>query len=173
MSVAALVCRPTGPAATEALAPSVSLPLAMPSTPLRVLKTRMTSVESMPPCQPRLPPVSLMNAGLLHELSSCRTTRTPLPCRAPSPKAARTTPGMTATAYARDNRLGGIDFSGMRDSWSTTSAASATRFSSRVAAKAEEVKARASTVTAATKRLYFILFSDKSIALGFDNTSIH
>ena len=70
MSVATAVWRPTGPAATEALAPSVSLPFAMPSTPLRVLNTRITSADSTPICQPKLPPVSVMKAGLLQELSS-------------------------------------------------------------------------------------------------------
>ena len=47
-SVAAAVCLPIGPAAIEASAPNVNFPLLMPSTPFRVLKTKMVSVDCAP-----------------------------------------------------------------------------------------------------------------------------
>ena len=55
-----------GPVATDASAPSVSLPPAMPSTPVLVVNTRMMSEDCAPAWKPQLPPVSETNTGLLH-----------------------------------------------------------------------------------------------------------
>ena len=164
MSVAIPVWRPIGPAATDAFAPRVSRPFSMPSTPLRVLNTRITSVDCTPACQPTLPPVILMNAGLLHELSSCRTTITPLPRLAPKPNAALTTLGNTATPYARDNNAGGIVLSGIRRNCSRTSAASPTRFSSREAASAVLVSSMVASATT-VNRIFEFMFASISQSL--------
>ena len=58
MPAAASAWRPTGPAATEASAPSVNLPRAKFSTLRGVTNTSTTSVEVAPTCQPKLPPPS-------------------------------------------------------------------------------------------------------------------
>ena len=63
-SVAADAERPTGPAATEASPPSVSLPSVMPSMLLRVVNTSTMSVDCTPICQPTLPPVMRDHDGV-------------------------------------------------------------------------------------------------------------
>ena len=98
ISVAAELCRPTGPAATEASAPRVTLPPTMPSMLCFEVKTSTTSVDCTPTWKPKLPPVRLMKIGLLHAPVSLRTTSTPLPRRPPMPRPTLMTEGMTATA---------------------------------------------------------------------------
>ena len=157
MPVATPVCLPTGPAATAASAPSVSRPFSIPSTLLRVLKTRIMSVDCAPICQPTLPPVIVTNAGLLHESSSCRTTMMPLPRLTPTPNAAFMTLGMTATAYACDSKARGIVFSGIRRSCSRTSAASPTRFSSLDVASLVLENSRANSVARTGRSILFMM----------------
>ena len=95
-SVAADAARPTGPAATEASPPSVSLPSVMPSMLLRVVNTSTMSVDCTPICQPTLPPVMETMMGLENFPLASRTTIAPLPRRPPTPTAILTTLGMTA-----------------------------------------------------------------------------
>src|SRR3954469_7548478 len=98
-SVLADADRPTGPAATDASPPSVSLPSAMPSTPRLVVNTSTRSVDCTPSCQPTLPPVMDTMMGSEKRPSSPRTTSAPLPRRPPTTALTLTTFGMTATAY--------------------------------------------------------------------------
>src|SRR5580692_8248167 len=81
--VPAEAARPTGPAATEASAPSVNWPLAMRSMLRLVVNTRMTSVDCTPHWKPKLPPVRLTNTGSLKWPLGSRATSTPLPRRPP------------------------------------------------------------------------------------------
>src|SRR5690606_28325941 len=63
-SVATAALRPTGPAATPASAPRVSLPLTMFSRPRGLLKTSTMSADCTPAWKPKLPPVRVMKEGL-------------------------------------------------------------------------------------------------------------
>src|SRR4030095_10332305 len=106
-SVVAAAERPTGPAATDASAPSVTLPSAMPSTLLRDISTNTTSVDCTPHWNPTLTPASVMNTGSLHDPSRLRTAKSPLPPRAPMISAPLITRGTTTTPYARSiNQVG-------------------------------------------------------------------
>ena len=100
MSVAPLEPRPTGPAVTEILLLIVNLPSPMLRTDLRLPNTITRSVDSPPICAPTLPPVMVMNSGLLHAPFSERITATPLPRRAPKIKPALNTLGSTTMPCA-------------------------------------------------------------------------
>jgi hypothetical protein len=62
-----------------------------------VVNTSTMSVSCAPICQPTLPPVMLMNTGLVKRPRLSRTVSTPLPRRPPSTKATFLTLGITAT----------------------------------------------------------------------------
>ena len=106
--MAAAAFRPTGPAAAAASTPIVSLPRNRLSVERRVLKTRIRSVDCMPACHPKLPPVIVRNVGACHRLLASRMITTPRPCRIPTTKPPLTTLGMIATASALTSILRGI-----------------------------------------------------------------
>ena len=64
-SVAAAPLRPTGPAATDASAPSVSLSCKSRSIPCSFMTSRTRSVDSAPICTPKLPFSTFRNTGAL------------------------------------------------------------------------------------------------------------
>jgi len=101
--------RPTGPVATEASAPRVNLPPAIPSMPVLVVRTKMMSEDCAPACRPQLPPVSEMKTGLLHgEFNLSRTTSTPLPVAAAEHESHLGHIGNDRIPYARDSSASGI-----------------------------------------------------------------
>jgi hypothetical protein len=59
-----------------------------------VRKTRTTSADWTPACQPRLPPLMSMKTGSLQPPAPVLTRRTPLPWRPPMTSPARMTSGM-------------------------------------------------------------------------------
>jgi hypothetical protein len=65
ISVSAEVARPTGPAATEASPPSLTLLVITDFAPFSFITSRTKSVACPPICSPKLPPSSAKNAGAL------------------------------------------------------------------------------------------------------------
>src|SRR5215471_15048586 len=95
-SVSALVVRPTGPAATEASAPSLTLLDITDLAPASFITSRTKSVASPPIWSPKLPPSSANIAGALQgprRLAPVRQVITPRPYSAPTMKAAFFTEG--------------------------------------------------------------------------------
>ncbi|MEJ0008490.1 MAG: hypothetical protein WDM77_19540 [Steroidobacteraceae bacterium] len=89
--------RPTGPAATEASAPSVNCPLAMRSMLRLVVNTSTTSVEVTPHWKPKLP-AGQIDEDRIAEMAigiSCHQHH-PLPRRPPKKNAILVTSGTTA-----------------------------------------------------------------------------
>ena len=106
-SVPTLPCRPTGPAATEASAPSVTLLRSSFCTPLSFITSSTRSTCSAPAWKPQLPFASCMNTGAPHD-SPLRQLITPFPYSPPTTNAAFLTSGATAAQRVRAHRSSGI-----------------------------------------------------------------
>src|SRR5262249_37736724 len=110
-SVAAVAPRPTGPAAIEASAPSVTLFESSFSTPRLFITTRTSSVDCTPACSPMLPLVRSMKIGGPQPLA-CLQLRTPDPDSPPTTKPAFLSDGITTTHSALLQMASGIPLSG-------------------------------------------------------------
>src|SRR5688572_14493197 len=110
MSVAAWASRPTGPAATDASAPTLNWLRTRFSMPRRSMMTRRRSVACTPIWRPKLPPASVRKAGPDHVPPS-RTLSTPRPNVPPKPRPAFFTDGNTAIPSALLRMDFGIDLS--------------------------------------------------------------
>ena len=99
-SVLTCPCRPTGPAATDASAPRLTLFFSSFCTPLSFITSITTSISSAPAWNPQLPLASWRKTGALHP-SPARQLITPFPYSPPKMRAAFLRSGITATQRAR------------------------------------------------------------------------
>lgn len=129
-SVAAAAVRPTGPAATLASPPRVSLPLTIESRPRAPRNTSTMSEDCTPAWKPTLPPVSLMKLGLDQVPSGFFTDTRPWPRRPPNTRPTLSVSGTTTIARASSNSLSGIADSGICWMSPSTRTASRARWSS-------------------------------------------
>ena len=105
-SVAARASRPTGPAATDASAPSDTRFFSSLSTPRSFMTSMTRSMDCAPNCRPQLPLPSRMNIGAL-QAPSRRQLINPLPYSPPTMNAAFLRPGTTMTQAALSHRSSG------------------------------------------------------------------
>src|SRR5690606_23335006 len=104
-SVAMPVVRPIGPAATEASAPRVILPLTLASSPRWVVKAKTTPDDWTPAWKPMLPPVSLTKAGFDQVPSGVFTDSRPCPRRPPTTSPIFSVSGKIGRATCRERLL--------------------------------------------------------------------
>src|SRR5437867_865165 len=137
--VLADAARPTGPAATDASAPSDTLLFSIVLAASRFVTRSTRSISVAPAWNPQLPFSSSMNTGELQPLA-VRQLITPLPYSPPTMNAAFFMSGMTMTQEAFCQRSSGTPFSAPRSAV-TTDAASLSRFCSAVESAANAVVA--------------------------------